>query len=235
MLFLLLYRFPEALMLKLVSPFFLDPIEKGGMGLTTQQVGIIYGTIGIIALTIGGIIGGIAASRWGLKKSLWPMALLLTLPCAVYVYMSIVQPTNFWIISACVAFEQFGYGFGFTAYMLYMIYFSNGEFKTSHYAICTAFMALSMMIPGMLAGYIWKWIGGYTNFFILVMLCCLVTVAVTFIVKVDPEYGKKEIPDKIIVVLYSFVKREYQYDYVKKFIYRLVLFYGIDFMWIHKE
>ena len=189
--FMLLYRFSEALMLKLVDPFFLDPVENGGLGISTAKVGFINGTVGIIAMLSGGIAGGIAASKWGLKKVLWPMALSLTLPCFVYVYMSIAQPSNLWLINACVAFEQLGYGFGFQAYMLYLIYFSAGEFKTSHYAICTGFMALGMMIPGIFAGYIWKWLGGYTGFFWFVMLCCLVTVVVTMLVKIDPEYGKK--------------------------------------------
>ncbi len=189
--FMLLYRFSEALMLKLVDPFFLDPVENGGLGISTAKVGFINGTVGIIAMLSGGIAGGIAASKWGLKKVLWPMALSLTLPCFVYVYMSVAQPPNLWLINACVAFEQLGYGFGFQAYMLYLIYFSAGEFKTSHYAICTGFMALGMMIPGIFAGYIWKWLGGYTGFFWFVMLCCLVTVVVTMLVKIDPEYGKK--------------------------------------------
>lgn len=189
--FMLLYRFSEALMLKLVDPFFLDPVEKGGLGISTAKVGFINGTVGVIAMLSGGIAGGIAASKWGLKKVLWPMALSLTLPCFVYVYMSVAQPSNLWLINACVAFEQLGYGFGFQAYMLYLIYFSAGEFKTSHYAICTGFMALGMMIPGIFAGYIWKWLGGYIGFFWFVMLCCLVTVVVTMLVKIDPEYGKK--------------------------------------------
>ena len=191
MLFLLLFRVPEALMLKMVTPFFLDPASSGGLGLTTSQLGLVYGTIGVIALTIGGILGGIVASGVGLRKALWPMALSLVLPNIVYVYMSLAQPSSLWITGTCIAIEQFGYGFGFTAYMLYMIYFSVGEFKTSHYAICTAFMALSMMVPGMLAGYVWKWVGGYVNFFLLVMACCLITIGVTFLVKVDPEFGKK--------------------------------------------
>ena len=189
--FMLLYRFSEALMLKLVDPFFLDPVENGGLGISTAKVGFINGTVGIIAMLSGGIAGGIAASKWGLKKVLWPMALSLTLPCFVYVYMSVAQPSNLWLINACVAFEQLGYGFGFQAYMLYLIYLSAGEFKTSHYAICTGFMALGMMIPGIFAGYIWKWLGGYIGFFWFVMLCCLVTVVVTMLVKIDPEYGKK--------------------------------------------
>lgn len=193
--FMFLFRLPEALMLKLVGPFFLDPVSAGGLGMSTKVYGLVNGTIGVVALTAGGIIGGIMASRVGLKKSLWPMTLALTLPSSVYIYMSIVQPTNIWAISTCVAFEQFGYGFGFQAYMLYMMYFSMGEFKTSHYAICTGFMALSMMIPGLFAGYLWKWLGGYTPFFIFAMACCLITFAVTFLIKIDPSYGRKSSSD----------------------------------------
>ena len=192
MLFMLLYRLPEAFLVKMMNPFLLDPMTEGGLGLTTQAVGLIYGTIGIAALTAGGILGGIAASRWGLKKSLWPMAMALTLPCLSFVFLSAFQPDNLWIIGSCVALDQFGYGFGFTAYMLYLIYFSEGEFKTAHYSLCTAFMALSMMLPGMIAGYIQEWVG-YTYFFGFVMVCCLVTVLVTFLVKVDPNYGKKQL------------------------------------------
>ena len=186
MLFMLLYRLPEAFLVKMMNPFLLDPVSEGGLGLATETVGWVYGTIGVAALTIGGILGGIAASRWGLKKSLWPMALALTLPCLSFVFLAAFQPESLWLTSACVALDQFGYGFGFTAYMLYLIYFSEGEFKTAHYSLCTAFMALSMMIPGMVAGYIQEGLG-YTNFFIFVMVCCLVTVGVTMMVKVDPE------------------------------------------------
>ena len=191
MLFMLLYRLPEAFLVKMMNPFLLDSVAEGGLGLTTQAVGLIYGTIGIAALTVGGILGGIAASRWGLKKALWPMAMALTLPCLSFVFLSAFQPENLMITGFCVALDQFGYGFGFTAYMLYLIYFSEGEFKTAHYSLCTAFMALSMMLPGMIAGYIQEWVG-YTWFFGFVMVCCLVTVAVTFLVKVDPEYGRKK-------------------------------------------
>lgn len=189
--FMLLYRLPEAFLLKMVNPFLLDTREHGGLQLATENVGIVYGTIGVFFLTIGGIIGGIAASKWGLKKSLWPMAACMTLPCFTFVYLSMFVPSNLVVISICVAIEQFGYGFGFTAYMLYMMYFSEGEFKTAHYAICTAFMALSMMIPGMFAGYLQEWLG-YEHFFWMVILCCLATISVTLLVKVDPMYGKKE-------------------------------------------
>ena len=191
MLFMLLYRLPEAFLVKMMNPFLLDSLDNGGLGLTTQSVGLVYGTIGIAALTVGGILGGIAAAKWGLKKSLWPMAMALTLPCLSFVFLSLWQPESLWVIGSCVALDQFGYGFGFTAYMLYLIYFSEGEFKTAHYSLCTAFMALSMMLPGMVAGYVQEWLG-YTLFFGFVMLCCLVTVAVTMMVKVDPQYGKKQ-------------------------------------------
>ena len=188
--FMLLYRLPEAFSVKMLNPFLLDGRQAGGLALSTETVGLLYGTIGVIALTLGGILGGLAAGRWGLKKSLWPMALSLALPCSVYLYMAIACPTSLWVIGSCVAFDQFGYGFGFTAYMLYMMYFAEGEFKTSHYALCTAFMALSMMLPGLVAGYLQEALG-YVGFFLMVMACCLATVAVTLFARVDPNYGKK--------------------------------------------
>ena len=190
--FMLLYRLPEAFLLKMVSPFLLDKRVNGGLALSTEDVGFVYGTIGVIFLTVGGIIGGMAASRWGLKKSLWPMAACMTLPCFTFVYLSMAMPTSLVVISICVAIEQFGYGFGFTAYMLYMMYFAEGEFKTAHYAICTAFMAASMMIPGMVAGYLQELLG-YEHFFWMVIICCIATVGVTLTIKVDPEYGRKRI------------------------------------------
>lgn len=191
MLFMLLYRLPEAFLVKMMNPFLLNPVSEGGLALDTETVGIVYGTAGVAALTVGGILGGIFASRRGLKRSMWYMAAALTLPCLAFVFLSIFQPSNIWLISSCVVLDHFGYGFGFTAYMLYLIYFSEGEFKTAHYSLCTAFMALSMMLPGMVAGYMQEWLG-YTGFFVFVMVCCLVTVAVTFMIKVDPEYGKKQ-------------------------------------------
>jgi PAT family beta-lactamase induction signal transducer AmpG len=190
--FMLLYRLPEGFLIKMCQPFLVASLDKGGLGLGTDMVGIVYGTIGVIALLAGGIVGGIVASKVGLRKALWPMAACMTLPCLTFVYLSIVQPASLVAISVAVAIEQFGYGFGFTAYMLYMMFFSEGEFKTSHYAICTAFMALSMMLPGFVAGYIQEAIG-YVNFFWMVMVCCIATVAVTILARrtVDPNYGRK--------------------------------------------
>lgn len=194
-LFMLLYRLPEAFLVKIISPFMLDPVEKGGLGLTTGDVGLVYGTVGIIGLTIGGILGGIAAAHGGLKKWLWPMVGAITLPDLVYVYLSYVQPGGLMIVNACVFIEQFGYGFGFTAYMLYLIYFSEGEHKTAHYAMCTGFMALGMMLPGMMAGWLQESIG-YRSFFVWTMICCAVTFIVCTFLKIDPEFGKKKTIDR---------------------------------------
>ena len=190
--FMLLYRLPEGFLIKMCQPFLVHGTETGALGLSTELVGLIYGTFGVIALLAGGIVGGIVASKIGLKRSLWIMAACMTLPCLTFVYLAIYQPDNIVIISIALCVEQFGYGISFTAYMLYMMYFSEGEFKTSHYAICTAFMALSMMLPGFVAGYIQEAIG-YVNFFWMVMACCVATVAVTFIVRgqIDEQYGRK--------------------------------------------
>ena len=176
--FMLIYRLSEAMLVKLASPFMLDARSEGGLGLGTEAVGVVYGTVGIIALIVGGILGGIAISRWGLRRCLMPMALALTLPNLVYVYMAFWQPTSLVIINGAVAAEQFGYGFGFTAYMMYLIRFSEGEYKTSHYAICSGFMALGMMLPGMAAGWIQTTLGSYLSFFIFVVVCILPTIAI---------------------------------------------------------
>jgi PAT family beta-lactamase induction signal transducer AmpG len=188
--FLLLYRFAEAQLVKLASPFLLDAREVGGMALTTGQVGFVYGTVGIIALTLGGLLGGFVAARNGLKFWLWGMVLAINLPDAVYVYLAYTLPDNFWMINLCVAIEQFGYGFGFTAYMLYMIYISEGEHKTAHFAICTGFMALGMMLPGMFSGWLQDIIG-YENFFVWVMLATIPGFIVTKFIPLDPAFGKK--------------------------------------------
>ena len=192
MIFMLVYRLPEAFLIKMINPFLVASNEAGGLALATETVGIAYGTIGVAFLMLGGILGGIFASRVGLKKSMWWMAACMTLPCLSFVYLSVWLPTNLVAISTAIAIEQFGYGFGFTAYMLYMMYFSEGEFKTAHYAICTAFMALSMMIPGMFAGYIQEALG-YKDFFWMVIACSVATLLVTFFAyrRLPADYGRK--------------------------------------------
>lgn len=191
LLFMLFYRMPEGLLAKVSALFLIDAAHKGGLGLSPQEYGLVQGTVGIIGLTLGGILGGMAVSKDGLKKWLWPMVMAITLPDLVYVFLSFSMTSSLIVINACVFVEQFGYGFGFTAYMLYLIYYSQGEYKTSHYALCTAFMALSMMIPGLFAGALQE-IVGYRMFFIIVCCFCVVTYLVSFYVKIDPAYGKKE-------------------------------------------
>lgn len=178
--FMLIYRLPEALLLKLCNPFFLAAQEEGGLGITVDTIGEITG-IGVILMLIGGIGGGIWASRTGLKKAIIPMALCLTLPCIVYVYFAQFQPTEMWLLSLCVGLEQLGYGLGYTACMLYMIHVADGAFKTAHFSICTAFMFLGLMLPGMLAGYIQEAVG-YLGFFWIVMACCIPSIVITYLV-----------------------------------------------------
>lgn len=188
--FMLFYRFPEAQLTKIIMPFLVDPLDKGGLALSTSEVGIVYGTVGIIGLTIGGIIGGIVAAKGGLKKWLHPMAWSMSLTCLTFIYLSFTQDQSLLTINICVFIEQFGYGFGFTAYMLYLIYYSEGKYKTAHYAICTGFMAVSMMM-GMMAGWLEDLIG-YEHFFVWTIICCAFTIGVAMLVKVDPKFGLKE-------------------------------------------
>lgn len=188
--FMLLYRLPEAQLVKMITPFMLDPIESGGLGLTPDQVGLVYGTIGVIGLMLGGIVGGLAAARRGLRYWLHPMAWSMSLTCLTFVYLAVARPSAIWEIYLCVFVEQFGYGFGFTAYMLYLIYFSAGRFKTAHYSICTGFMALGMMLPGMAAGWITDHFS-YVAFFIWTMICCVATIGVCYLIHVDKNFGKK--------------------------------------------
>jgi len=189
--FLMLYRFGEAQLIKMASPFMLDPRNLGGLGLTTGDVGLLYGTFGILALTVGGILGGIAASTKGFRYWLWWMVMAINIPHLAYVYMSFAQPENQLIIGLCVVAEQFSYGFGFTAYMLYMIYISEGKNKTAHFAIATGFMALGMMLPGMFSGWLQEIIG-YQNFFVWVMLCMIPGMIPVFFINVKPEFGIKK-------------------------------------------
>jgi PAT family beta-lactamase induction signal transducer AmpG len=188
--FLLVYRLGESQLVKLASPFLLDSREIGGLALTTGEVGFVYGTIGILALVVGGLLGGFLAAKNGLKYWLWWMLIAINLPNAVYIYLSYALPESFFMILSAVAIEQFGYGFGFTAYMLYMIYISDGEHKTAHFAITTAFMALGMMIPGMISGWLQELIG-YQHFFIWVMIATIPAFIITKFIKIDPEFGKE--------------------------------------------
>ena len=189
--FLLLYRFPEAQLVKLTTPFLLDSRDVGGLALSTKEFGYVYGTVGVAMLTFGGILGGFLAARHGLKLWLWPMALAIHLPNAAFLFLAYAQPESRWLITLAVAVEQFGYGFGFTAYMLYCIYIARGEHETVHYALCTGFMALGMMIPGMWSGWLQEQIG-YPHFFLWIMIAMVPSFLTVMFIPLDAEFGKKE-------------------------------------------
>jgi PAT family beta-lactamase induction signal transducer AmpG len=188
--FLLLYRFGEAQLVKMVAPFLKDAREVGGLGLTTGQFGTVYGIYGIAALSLGGIVGGIVTSRDGLRRWLWPMVFALHLPDLVFLYFAYTQPTHMGMIQAGVMVEQFGYGFGFTAYVLYMLHIARGQHQTAHYAICTGFMAMGLMFPGMWSGWLQDHIG-YKHFFAWVILATLPGFWVAARVQLDDSFGKK--------------------------------------------
>jgi PAT family beta-lactamase induction signal transducer AmpG len=189
--FLLLFRLGEAQLVKLLAPFLLDPRVQGGLGLSTAQLGIAYGTFGVAALTLGGLLGGLTISRFGLKRCLWPMVAAIHTPNLLYVALALWQPDSLALVTAAVAAEQLGYGFGFAAYLMFMIHVADGEHKTAHYALCTGFMALGMMLPGMASGWLQQQMG-YTAFFIWVCVATLPSVAVAAMLKIPPEFGRKQ-------------------------------------------
>ena len=189
--FLFLFRFSEAQLVKLTAPFLLDPSSVCGLGLSTAEVGFAYGTVGILMLTAGGLLGGFLAAKHGLKHWLVWMVIAINVPNAVYIFLSMTMPESLLIINLAIGVEQFGYGFGFAAYMLYMLYISNGAHQTAHYAICTGVMALGMMLPGMFSGWLQEMIG-YQNFFIWVMVATLPSFIVTLLVPLDKSFGTKQ-------------------------------------------
>ena len=187
LLFILLFRLPEGLLTKIVPLFLTRSVAEGGLEMTKVDFGLVYGTLGVIGLLAGGIIGGWAVSEWGLKRCLWPLVLCITLPDLVYVYLSYVPTDSVWLIGSCVCIEQIGYGLGFAAYTLYLVHFSRGERTTAVFAICTAGQYLGgVMLPGMVSGLISENVG-YQTFFLIVMALCLVTFAVTALVKIEEE------------------------------------------------
>ena len=191
LLFLLLYRLGEAQLVKMVQLFLLDPRARGGLGLSDHQVSLAYGGAGVLALTLGGLLGGFAVSRRGLKFWLWPMLLAIHLPDAVFIWLAYAQPVGLHLIAAGVAVEQFGYGFGFTAFMMYMIYIARGEHPTAHYAICTGFMALGMMVPGMWSGWLEQHLG-YRHFFLWVVLATIPSFIVAMRLPLEPDFGRRQ-------------------------------------------
>ena len=191
LLFILLFRFPEAQLGKIAPLFLVDDAASGGLALTTGQVGFAQGTLGVIGLLLGGILGGITLSHYGLKKCIWYMVAAISVPDLVYVYLSWFPTQNMALVSTCIFIEQMGYGFGFTAYTLFLMYFARGEHQTSHYAISTGIMALGMMLPGMISGWLQEHMG-YQWFFVWIIGCCAVTCIVSALIKYEPDFGKKQ-------------------------------------------
>ena len=188
--FLLLYRFAEAQLVKLAPPFLLDDRAAGGLELATTEVGFVYGTVGMLMLTIGGLLGGFLAARQGLKYWMWWMVAAINLPNAVYIALAYFTPDSLLAVNLAVGLEQFGYGFGFTAYTLYMLYVARGAHSTAHFAICTGFMALGMMVPGMFSGWLQELLG-YQHFFIWVVLAAIPSFAVVALIPLDADFGRR--------------------------------------------
>jgi len=193
--FILTYRLGESQLVKMASPFLLDTPDKGGLGYSTEQLGTIFGTAGVIFLSIGGIVGGILISKDGLKKWMLPMVLSLNLPNILYAVLAVTNTANIYAVTATVIFEKFGYGFGFAAFLMYLIYIADGKSKTSHYAIATGFMALGMMLPGMISGYIQQWLG-YEGFFIWVVIAALPALFLLKFISYPADFGKKTVPNE---------------------------------------
>ena len=188
--FILTYRLGESQLVKMAAPFLLDTPEKGGLAYSTEQLGTIFGTAGVIMLSLGGILGGILISRDGLKKWMLPMVLSLNVPNVLYAVLAMTKTTNIFAVTATVVFEKFGYGFGFAAFLMYLIYIAEGHSKTSHYAIATGFMALGMMLPGMISGYMQQWLG-YGGFFVWVVIAALPALLLLKYIKYPADFGKK--------------------------------------------
>ncbi|MEI7806907.1 MAG: MFS transporter [Verrucomicrobiota bacterium] len=190
--FVLLYRFGEAQLLPVAKLFLLDARDRGGLGLTNEQFGWIYGAFGVGALLLGGLLGGWLVSRRGLKFWLWPMLFAIHLPDAVFIWLAYARPENLFAIGAGVAVEQFGYGFGFTAFMLYLIRMARGPHATAHYALCTAFMALGLTLPGMWSGWLQERLG-YQHFFVWVILATVPSFLVALKIPLETEFGRKKL------------------------------------------
>ncbi len=188
--FILTYRLGESQLVKMAAPFLLDTKSEGGLAYSTEAVGTIYGTLGVIFLSAGGILGGILISRDGLKKWMLPMLMALNMPNAMYALLAWSGNDSIWAVGGTVVLEQFGYGFGFAAFLVYLIYIAQGPFKTAHYALATGFMALGMMLPGMASGFIQEWLG-YPGFFLWVVVAALPSLILLKFIRFPADFGKK--------------------------------------------
>jgi PAT family beta-lactamase induction signal transducer AmpG len=180
--FLVLYRFAEGQAVKIVPLFMRAGTDKGGLGLSTQDIGVLYGIFPPLAFILGSILAGYFTANRGLRKSLIVLCAFFNIPFAVYTFLAIYQPANFFIISILVVFEYFGYGFGFIGLTLYMMQqIAPGRYKMAHYAFATSLMQLGFMLPSMISGFISDYLG-YEHFFIWVMIATIPSFLITWLV-----------------------------------------------------
>jgi MFS transporter, PAT family, beta-lactamase induction signal transducer AmpG len=191
--FIILYRFAEGFAVKIVPLFFRADTADGGLGMTTSQIGLVYGTFGAAAFVIGSLLGGYYISSSGLKKALFKLALFFNVPFVVYTLLAFYQPESIYIITAAVVFEYFGYGFGFVGLMLFMMQqIAPGKYKMAHYAFATGIMNLGFMIPAAASGYLSDLLG-YKIFFIWVLIATIPALLVAYFVPFTYPDSKKEV------------------------------------------
>jgi PAT family beta-lactamase induction signal transducer AmpG len=196
--FIILYRFAEGFAIKIAPLFFKAAQADGGLGMTTSEIGLVYGTFGAAAFVLGSLLGGYYISVKGLKRILFRLALVFNIPFAVYTYLAINQPDSIYIISIAVVLEYFGYGFGFVGLMLFMMQqIAPGKYKMAHYAFATGIMNLGFMLPSALSGYLSDWLG-YKIFFIWVLVATIPALLAAYFVPFtydDPEKEIKEVKE----------------------------------------
>lgn len=181
--FIVLYRFAEGFVVKMVPLFLKEEVAKGGLGLSNETIGLLYGTCGSLAFLIGSILAGYYISHFGLKKTLFSLCCIFNIPFVVYTLLAIYQPSDLVLIGGGIALEYFGYGFGFVGLTLFMMQqIAPGKYQMSHYAFASAIMNFGVMLPGMLSGKVWELLGGYQPFFIFVLFATIPAFLVTFFV-----------------------------------------------------
>lgn len=192
LIFILCYRFAEGLAIKVAPLFLKASVATGGIGLSNEQYGLIYGSVGSLAFVLGSVLSGYYISHFGLKRVLFSLALIFNVPLAVYLLLALFQPSSMWWIGTAIVFEYFTYGFGFVGLMLFMMQqIAPGKYQMAHYAFATSLMNLGVMIPGMMSGKLSMMLG-YKHFFILVMILTIPALLLTYFVPFTHEYNNKE-------------------------------------------
>ena len=180
--FLVLYRFAEGQAIKIVPLFMRAAREQGGLGLSTEEIGVLYGLFPPFAFILGSVLSGYFTARRGLRKALIVLCAFFNIPFGVYTFLAIAQPEEFLTISSLVVFEYFGYGFGFVGLTLFMMQqIAPGKYKMAHYALATSLMQLGFLLPSMISGWMSDLLG-YQSFFIWVMFATIPSFLITWLV-----------------------------------------------------